>query len=60
MGLHGSIHEIRLQPGQGWIQTDISAMIMSNPPATPATPATGDPFAYVIPADSIPCIIYHS
>src|ERR1700756_4182572 len=45
------IYELRLQ--DSWIQADLAGFI-SDPPATPAA---GDPFAYVTP-DGVPRIVY--
>ena len=50
----GHIQEIRLQPGTGCVQADLSAIVANNPPAIPAE---SNPFAYVTP-DNIPRIVY--
>src|SRR3984957_17477651 len=46
------IHELRLQGS--WIQADLSTIVSDAPPASPAA---GNPFAYVTP-DSVPRIVY--
>ncbi len=51
-GLDNHIHEIRLQGS--WFQADLSAIVSDNPPASPAA---GDPFAYVTP-DGIARVVY--
>jgi hypothetical protein len=51
-GNDAHIHELRLEGS--WIQADLSAIVIDNPPAFPAA---GDPFAYVAP-DGIPTVIY--
>ena len=52
----GHVHELRLQPGVGWVQADLSAIVVNN---APAVPAAGAPFPYVTP-DGIPRIVYTS
>jgi hypothetical protein len=52
VGTDGHIHELRLQ--EGWIQADLSAIVSDSPPASPAA---GNPFAYVTP-DGVPRVVY--
>ena len=52
-GKDDHIHELRLQGG--WIQADLSAMII-NTAATVA--AAGNPYAYTTTSDSIPRVLY--
>jgi hypothetical protein len=54
LGTDGHIHELRLQPGQGWIQADLSDIVINVPPAFPAA---GDPRAYVTP-DKVARVVY--
>ena len=52
LGTDGHVHELRLQ--DSWIQADLSAIVSDAPPASPAA---GNPFAYVTP-DSVPRVVY--
>jgi len=53
VGADNHVHELSLQGGS-WIQSDLSAIVSNNPPATSAV---GNPFAYVTP-DRIPRVVY--
>jgi hypothetical protein len=52
-GIDNDIHDLRLEGGH-WIQADISAIVVNNPPAVAAA---GNPFAYVSP-DGLPRVVY--
>ena len=52
-GKDDHIHELRLQGG--WIQADLSTIVVN---AAPAVPAAGNPYAYTTSPDSIPRVLY--
>ncbi len=52
-GANDHIIELRLQPGQGWIQADLADFLADKP----AIAAAGDPFAHITP-DTIPRVLY--